>query len=70
MKQLNKEFLFDFALTIVMWALATPLAIIAHNVPSNTIIEALSGLGSTLLFAVGAIMLGFNVIRRCTLMDK
>lgn len=70
MRQLDKEFLFDFVLTLIMWVLATPLAIVAHKAQAETIIETLSGIGGILLFVAGGIILVFNIIRRFTLMDK
>lgn len=70
MKEVNKDFIFDFILVLVMWIIATPLAICAYEMPQNSILEGLSGTGSAILFIAGIITLVFAIIRRLSRISK
>lgn len=70
MREVNKDFLVDLLFTLLFWLIAAPMVILAHKMPSQSILETTTGLIGVLCVVCGMATLGFGMIRRFVQYDK
>lgn len=70
MRELNKDFLADILFTVLFWLVATPMVILAHKMPAQSILETTTGLVGIVCMVCGIITLVFGMIRRFVQYDK
>jgi hypothetical protein len=64
MTQLNKNFINDLLIAILLWVVAIPLLVIENSAPNDTLYSIMAGIAGGLCSVLGMVTIIYGGVRR------